>query len=84
MSRHPHTARELFDTVKAAHPERATSVQAVRNTLELLVKNGRIESSRQQKAVMYTAHPGQDTTAAASGETAKAEPVKTDKVPAQV
>ncbi|MEV5177844.1 hypothetical protein AB0L10_44160, partial [Streptomyces flaveolus] len=80
---HPHTAREVLDTVTAARPERATSVQAVRNTLELLVKNGRIERSRQQKAVMYTAHPGQNT-ASVSGDTAGAEPVETDKVPAQV
>ncbi|POX58093.1 hypothetical protein C3492_39670 [Streptomyces sp. Ru62] len=84
---HPHTVREVFDAVKAAHPERATSVQTVRNTLELLVKKGRIERSRQQKAVMYTAHPGQDSAAASAdstGETVGAEQVENDKVPAQV
>lgn len=85
---HPHTAREVFDAVKAAHPERAaTSVQAVRNALELLVKKGRVERSRQQKAVMYTAHPGQDTAAASADTTGKTSgegTVETDKVPAQV
>ncbi|MET7433259.1 MULTISPECIES: hypothetical protein [Streptomyces] len=85
---HPHTAREVLDTVKAAHPERAaTSVQAMRNTFELLVKKGTLERSRQQKAVMYSVHLGQDSAAASAdttGETAGAGQVATDKVPAQV
>ncbi|MEU2358825.1 hypothetical protein ABZ599_38710 [Streptomyces misionensis] len=84
---HPHTVREVFDAVKAAHPDRATSVQAVRNSLELLVKKGRIERSRQQKAVMYTAHPRQHTADASTdttGDTMSAEQVENDKVPAQV
>ncbi|MEW2513687.1 hypothetical protein [Streptomyces sp. NPDC046870] len=71
---HPHPAREVFDTVNVAHPERVTSVQVVRSTSQLLAKKGRIERSRQHKAVRYTVHPGQDS-ATASGETADAKAV---------
>ncbi|MET9018151.1 hypothetical protein ABZX74_46275 [Streptomyces olivaceoviridis] len=59
----------------------------MRNTLELFVKKDRIERSHRQRAVMYTAHPGQDTAYAAddtTGETADAETVKTNKVSVQV
>ncbi|MFJ4953033.1 BlaI/MecI/CopY family transcriptional regulator [Streptomyces sp. NPDC088760] len=72
---HPQTAREVFDALKAEHPERATSVQTVRNTLEILVKKNLAERSQQQGAAMYTALAGSD--APATGGEA-------EKVPEQV
>ncbi|MGW1184222.1 hypothetical protein [Streptomyces drozdowiczii] len=38
-----------------AHPERGTSVQVVRNTLETLVKRGVVGKGLQKGTAMYTA-----------------------------
>ncbi|MEW2161085.1 hypothetical protein AB0950_38610 [Streptomyces sp. NPDC007189] len=82
---HLQTAREVFDAFKAKHPERATSVQVVRNNLELLVKNNRAEKSQQQGSVMYTALAEAENAAAAGGEAEQA-PVsaQAEKAAAQV
>ncbi|MFG3207356.1 hypothetical protein [Streptomyces sp. NPDC048192] len=82
---HPQTAREVFDAFKAKHPERATSVQVVRNNLELLVKNNRAEKSQQQGSVMYTALAEADASSAAGGEAGQAAvPAQAEKAAAQV
>ncbi|WP_330242054.1 hypothetical protein [Streptomyces sp. NBC_00525] len=61
----PRMVREVHADLAKAHPERGTSVQVVRNTLETLVKRGAVAKGLQQGAAMYTvAEP------AASGETA--------------
>ncbi|GGT24459.1 hypothetical protein GCM10010271_29810 [Streptomyces kurssanovii] len=51
----PRVAREVTDQLAQDHPERATSVQTVRNTLEALVKKKSVEKSNQQGSAMYTA-----------------------------
>ncbi|MBM9624588.1 BlaI/MecI/CopY family transcriptional regulator [Streptomyces zhihengii] len=52
----PCVVREVSDQLAQDHPSRATSVQTVRNTLEILVKKGTVEKSRQQGNAMYTAY----------------------------
>ncbi|WP_330342658.1 hypothetical protein [Streptomyces sp. NBC_00557] len=82
---HPQTAREVFDAFKAEHPERATSVQVVRNNLELLVKNDRAEKSQQQGSVMYTALTEAGAAAGAGVEAEQAPAsAQAEKVAAQV
>jgi predicted transcriptional regulator len=76
----PCVAREVSEQLAQDHPERATSVQTVRNTLEALVKKKLVEKSNQQGSVMYTAFA-----APAAGdaiEDASAEAA--EKVPAEV
>ncbi|MEU7061991.1 hypothetical protein [Streptomyces sp. NPDC046197] len=52
----PHLAREVYDDLAKEHPDRATSVQSVRNTLETLVTKDTIAKTNQQGSAMYTAH----------------------------
>ncbi|WP_405940199.1 hypothetical protein OG338_29120 [Streptomyces sp. NBC_00726] len=51
----PRLVREVHADLTEAHPERGTSVQVVRNTLETLVKRGAIGKGIQKGAAMYTA-----------------------------
>ncbi|MFF3958496.1 hypothetical protein ACFYY1_35565 [Streptomyces sp. NPDC001890] len=88
---HPHTAREVLDAFNAAHPERATTIQTVRNTLATLVKKNLAEKLRQQGSVMFTATAlaGKDavpaTGSAAGGDSVQgAETAESGKVPAKV
>ncbi|MEV7157258.1 hypothetical protein AB0N77_21965 [Streptomyces misionensis] len=86
----PHVAREVHDQLTQSHPDRAASVQAVRTSLETVVKKGLAEKSTQQRNAMYTAYadtdadaaPPADTTAAGGAEQAP-EPAG-EKVPVQV
>lgn len=50
----PRMVREVHADLAKAHPERGTSVQVVRNTLETLVKRGAVDKGLQQGAAMYT------------------------------
>ncbi|MFD5079516.1 hypothetical protein [Streptomyces sp. NPDC058371] len=74
----PRVAREVSDQLAQGHPGRATSVQAVRNNLERLVKKKRVEKSVQQGNAMYTAY----AVAAGAGEQVP-EPAA-ENVPADV
>jgi hypothetical protein len=84
----PRVAREVSDQLAQDHPDRATSVQTVRNTLESLVKKNAVEKSHQQGSAMYIANttaevePAADTAGADEGEQAL-EPAA-GKVPAGV
>ncbi|MFF8617167.1 BlaI/MecI/CopY family transcriptional regulator [Streptomyces sp. NPDC015350] len=80
---HPHTVRDVADTLDAEHSERAASFQTVRNTLERLVAKSRVERSRQKRSVMYVAFAGQDGATAADG-VAGGESAESGKVPAKV
>ncbi|MEU2246720.1 hypothetical protein [Streptomyces sp. NPDC019224] len=51
----PRLVREVHADLTKAHPERGTSVQVVRNTLETLVKRGVVGKGMQKGAAMYTA-----------------------------
>ncbi|MBT2445445.1 hypothetical protein J7E93_36285 [Streptomyces sp. ISL-36] len=50
----PRTVREIRAELEALHPERSTSDQVIRNTLERMAKKDLIERSNQQGSVMYT------------------------------
>jgi hypothetical protein len=50
----PRTVSEIREELNEAHPDRATSEQVVRNTVESLARSGRVEKMRQQGSVMYT------------------------------
>lgn len=45
---------EIRTELTQAYPERATSIQVVRNNLESLTRKGVIEKGTQQGSVMYT------------------------------
>ncbi|NED11487.1 hypothetical protein [Streptomyces sp. SID9124] len=51
----PRLVREVHADLTKKHPERGTSVQVVRNTLETLVKRGVLGKGMQKGAAMYTA-----------------------------
>ncbi|MFJ7629113.1 hypothetical protein ACIQZN_21730 [Streptomyces sp. NPDC097595] len=51
----PRLVREVHADLAKAHPERGTSVQVVRNTLETLVKRGVVGKGIQKGTAMYTA-----------------------------
>ncbi|MGW2474059.1 hypothetical protein [Streptomyces sp. NPDC001665] len=51
----PRLVREVHADLTQAHPERGTSVQVVRNTLETLVKRGAVGKGIQKGTAMYTA-----------------------------
>ncbi|MYS33233.1 hypothetical protein K388_04030 [Streptomyces sp. KhCrAH-43] len=51
----PRLVREVHAELAKAHPERGTSVQVVRNTLETLVKRGVVGKGLQKGTAMYTA-----------------------------
>ncbi|MFF9158587.1 hypothetical protein ACF1AB_40920 [Streptomyces sp. NPDC014846] len=79
-SAEPRLAREVFDELAEQHPDRATSVQTVRNTLEALVKKQSIEKSNQQGSVMYCAKKSP-----ADAPTADTQPAQVSfREPAQV
>ncbi|GAA2720647.1 MULTISPECIES: hypothetical protein [Streptomyces] len=86
----PCVVKEVRDQLAQDHPDRATSVQTVRNSLETLVKKNLAEKSRQQGSVMYTAYADTDADAApaadgtADGEAEQAPEAADEKVPAEV
>ncbi|THA68664.1 hypothetical protein E6P78_13465 [Streptomyces sp. A0958] len=71
----PRLAREVHVELEEAHPDRRTSVQVVRNTLETMVKRGVVTKGIQKGAAMYTA-----SEPATTAETA-GQPVR-EKAPA--
>ncbi|MFI0813516.1 hypothetical protein [Streptomyces echinatus] len=86
----PCVAKEVRDQLAQDHPDRATSIQTVRNNLETLVKKGLAEKSHQQGSAMYTAYTDTDAGAApavdgtAVGEAGQAPEAAAEKVPAEV
>jgi hypothetical protein len=76
----PCVAREVSKQLAQDHPERATSVQTVRNALEALVKKKVVEKSNQQGSAMYTAYAPPATGSAPEEAPEKAA----EKVPAEV
>ncbi|MGW5418686.1 hypothetical protein [Streptomyces sp. NPDC003943] len=50
----PRLAKELRDELVERHPDRNPTPQVVRNALESLVAEGRIQRHKQQRSVMYT------------------------------
>ncbi|MBL1083536.1 hypothetical protein JK359_16400 [Streptomyces actinomycinicus] len=76
----PRLAREVYDELAKQHPDRATSVQTVRNTLEALVKKQSIDKSNQQGSVMYCAKKSGPDAFTADSRTAQPD----EKAPAQV
>lgn len=84
----PRVAREVKEQLAQDHPDRATSVQTVRNNLESLVRKNAVEKSHQQGSAMYIANAAAevespaDTAGAAEGEPSP-EPAA-EKVPAEV
>ncbi|NEC63249.1 hypothetical protein [Streptomyces sp. SID9727] len=51
----PRLVREVHADLTKAHPERGTSVQVVRNTLETLVRRGVVGKGIQKGTALYTA-----------------------------
>ncbi|MEU1071156.1 MULTISPECIES: hypothetical protein [unclassified Streptomyces] len=51
----PRTVADILTELTTAHPDRKTSPQVVRNTLEALVAKGELERERKQGSVFYTA-----------------------------
>ncbi|WP_406345921.1 BlaI/MecI/CopY family transcriptional regulator [Streptomyces sp. NBC_00648] len=51
----PRTVSDILTELTTAHPDRTTSPQVVRNTLEALVAKGELERERKQGSVFYTA-----------------------------
>ncbi|MYS33423.1 hypothetical protein K388_06685 [Streptomyces sp. KhCrAH-43] len=86
----PRVAKEVRDQLAQDHPDRATSIQTVRNNLETLVKKKLAEKSRQQGSAMYTAYADTDADAApaadgtADGGAEQAPEASAEKVPAEV
>ncbi|MFD9489636.1 hypothetical protein [Streptomyces sp. NPDC059991] len=52
----PRTVADILTELTTVHPDRQTSPQVVRNTLEALVAKGELERERKQGSVFYTAH----------------------------
>lgn len=69
----PRTVSDVLTELTTAHPDRKTSPQVVRNTLEALVAKGELERERKQGSVFYTAP---DKKSAAGTPTADAVPAK--------
>ncbi|MFI1100365.1 hypothetical protein [Streptomyces melanogenes] len=67
----PRTVSDVLTELTTAHPDRKTSPQVVRNTLEALVAKGELERERKQGSVFYTA-PEKKSAAAAGTPTADA------------
>ncbi|MFH8576872.1 hypothetical protein [Streptomyces zaomyceticus] len=57
----PRMVNEVRAELEAAHPDRSTSAQVVRNALESLAKKGLVSKGTQQGSVMYT-RPAPSTT----------------------
>ncbi|WP_331762528.1 hypothetical protein OG612_45670 (plasmid) [Streptomyces sp. NBC_01527] len=58
----PRITREVHADLEAAHPERATTVQTVRNILDSLANKKVIEKEKKQGSAMYTAPKPADVT----------------------
>ncbi|GGP46046.1 hypothetical protein [Streptomyces melanogenes] len=71
----PRTVSDVLAELTTAHPDRKTSPQVVRNTLEALVAKGELERERKQGSVFYTA-PDKKSAEAAATPTADAVPAK--------
>ncbi|OAR22741.1 hypothetical protein A8W25_24470 [Streptomyces sp. ERV7] len=71
--REPRTVADILTELTTAHPDRGTSPQVVRNTLEALVAKGELERERRQGSVFYTAH--RDPAPAAKSDAPTAEAV---------
>ncbi|MFF1480460.1 hypothetical protein ACFVYD_23360 [Streptomyces sp. NPDC058301] len=69
----PRTVADILTELTNTHPDRKTSPQVVRNTLEALVAKGELERERKQGSVFYTAH--RDPAAAEKTDTPAAEAV---------
>ncbi|MFD7817161.1 hypothetical protein ACFV6E_30185 [Streptomyces sp. NPDC059785] len=73
----PRLAAELREELLRKHPDRGTTPQVVRNTLETLVAKGRVQRHKQQRSVLYTvleardSDTGSDTGSSSDGDTAK-------------
>ncbi|MFI1102143.1 hypothetical protein [Streptomyces melanogenes] len=52
----PRTVADILTELTTTHPDRKTSPQVVRNTLEALVAKGELDRERKQGSVFYTAH----------------------------
>ncbi|MEU4348126.1 hypothetical protein [Streptomyces sp. NPDC023838] len=72
----PRTVADILTELTTAHPDRTTSPQVVRNTLEALVAKGELERERKQGSVFYTARTDQTAPEAAGTPTADTVPVK--------
>ncbi|MEU4347663.1 hypothetical protein [Streptomyces sp. NPDC023838] len=69
----PRTVADILTELTNTHPDRKTSPQVVRNTLEALVAKGELERERKQGSVFYTAH--RDPAAVEKTDTPAAEAV---------
>ncbi|MEV6676214.1 hypothetical protein AB0N09_05005 [Streptomyces erythrochromogenes] len=69
----PKKVSEIQSELEAAHPERATSVQTVRNALQRLVEKEELERGSQQGTVFYT-WPVPEATPAPVAEVKAEEP----------
>ncbi|MFF1680748.1 hypothetical protein ACFVYG_32510 [Streptomyces sp. NPDC058256] len=79
----PQQARDVLDKLTEAHPERARSIQVVRNNLEILAKKGTIDKSHQKNSAMYTANAA-DADAPDASDADQASQKASEKVPAEV
>ncbi|MFF5639539.1 hypothetical protein [Streptomyces sp. NPDC012825] len=74
----PLKVSEIHAELAAAHAERSTSVQVVRNALEGLVKKNKVEKDTRQGVALYTKPRTADTADAGTGASAPAgEPAET-------
>ncbi|MBD0746786.1 hypothetical protein [Streptomyces sp. CBMA152] len=75
----PRTVADIVGELATAHPDRTTSSQVVRNTLEALVAKGELERERKQGSVFYTApqHDAVTEKAQAPAPDAKADTTAT-------
>ncbi|MET8816412.1 hypothetical protein ABZW47_30980 [Streptomyces sp. NPDC004549] len=83
----PRVAREVTDQLAQDHPDRATSIQTVRNNLENLVRKNAAEKLHQQRSAMYIANATTEDEAAADTAGAAEDepsPEPAEKVPAEV
>ncbi|MEV4868511.1 hypothetical protein [Streptomyces syringium] len=83
----PRVAREVTDQLAQDHPDRATSVQTVRNNLESLVRKYAVEKVHQQGSAMYIANAADKDAEPAAGPAADGEETPepaAEKVPTSV
>ncbi|MFC0850139.1 hypothetical protein ACFH04_41420 [Streptomyces noboritoensis] len=71
----PRTVADILTELTTTHPDRTTSPQVVRNTLEALVAKGELERERKQGSVFYTAHRNPASAEKTETPTADAEAV---------
>ncbi|MET7680578.1 hypothetical protein [Streptomyces sp. NPDC005423] len=70
----PRSAAEVTGALAQAHPERAAKAKVVRMALEGLVAKGRIQRTRQNKSVFYSAVEAEPSVTAEADEAATADP----------